>query len=230
MVPLSFAGEDWLLMRSGALFRPRQKCLLVSDLHLEKASYFASHGQMLPPYDSRETLARVADAIRETGARRVYCLGDSFHDDQALSRMEPYAAGMLASLTRSTDWVWIAGNHDADCNSSDLGTVVEEVEDAGVVLRHRALPGETRPELSGHFHPRLRVTVRDRRIRRACAVIAAGGNGPMRMILPSFGALTGGMDAGDPAIVEAMQPARTIDAALAAGGRLATFPLWRATA
>jgi len=50
------------------------------------------------------------------------------------------------------------------------------------------------------------------------------------MILPSFGALTGGMDAGDPAIVEAMQPAHSIDAALLAGGRLATFPLWRAAA
>ena len=230
MVPLSFAGEDWWLTRSGALFRPRSAALLVADLHLEKASFFATHGQMLPPYDSRETLGRLADALRETGARRVFCLGDSFHDAAGLSRMEPHAAGMLAALTRATDWVWITGNHDADCTPVGLGSVVDEAEDAGIVLRHRACPGETRPELSGHFHPRLRLTVRERRIRRPCAVIGAGRDGPLRIILPAFGALTGGMDAGDPAIIAAMQPARAIDAVLPARGRLATFPLWRARA
>jgi len=122
------------------LFRPRGECLLVADLHLEKASYFASHGQMLPPYDSRETLTRLADTIRETGARRVFCLGDSFHDGDALSRIEPYAAGMLASLTRTTDWIWITGNHDGHCNTPGLGTIADEAEDAGVILRHRAVP------------------------------------------------------------------------------------------
>lgn len=229
MVPLSFAGEDWWLTRSGALFRPRASALLVADLHLEKASFFATYGQMLPPYDSRETLGRLADAIRETGAARVFCLGDSFHDDGGFARMEPHAGGMLEALTRATDWVWITGNHDAQGAPAGIGSVVDEAEDAGIVLRHRALPGETRPELSGHFHPRLQVRIRERNIRRPCAVIAHGMDGPNRMILPAFGALTGGMDARDPAIVSAMQPARSIDAVLPAGGQLARFPLWRAT-
>ena len=80
MVPLSFAGEEWLLTRSGALFWPRESALLVADLHLEKGSFFASRGQMIPPYDSRETLGRLAGAIRDTGARRVFALGGNFHD------------------------------------------------------------------------------------------------------------------------------------------------------
>lgn len=230
MVPVSFAGEQWHLTRSGALFRPRGETLLVADLHLEKASFFASHGQMLPPYDSRETLERLADAIRQTGARRVFCLGDSFHDAEGYARMEPHAAGMLAALTRATDWVWIAGNHDADGMPRELGTIVDEAEDGGVVLRHRATPGETRAELSGHFHPRLRVKIRERHIRRPCAVIGTAADGPRRMILPAFGALTGGMDAADPMIVEAMQPAHAIEAVLPAGGKLARFPLWHAAA
>jgi hypothetical protein len=50
------------------------------------------------------------------------------------------------------------------------------------------------------------------------------------MILPAFGALTGGMDAADPAILGALQPAQAIDAVLPAGGKLARFPLWRAAA
>jgi hypothetical protein len=229
MVPLSFAGEEFALSQGRALYWPREKALLVADLHLEKASYYAKAGQMLPPYDSRETLERLALAIRETGARRVYTLGDNFHDDAGPERMEPHAAGMLAALVRATDWVWITGNHDAGMEAKAGGTLAEELDIAGLLLRHRAQPGETRPELSGHFHPRVQLRVRDRSIRRPCAVISRGESGE-RMILPAYGALTGGMNAADPEILTALQPAAEIDAVVPAKGRLATFPLWRKAA
>ena len=232
MVPVSFAfdfcGDEFRLVGERALYWPRERALLVADLHLEKASFFAQHGQMLPPYDSRETLERIALAIRETGARRVYTLGDNFHDSAGAERLDPYAAGMLAALTRATDWVWITGNHDTAMEARQGGTLAEELEIAGIVLRHQAKCGETRPELSGHYHPRLQVTVRERHIRRPCAVVSRDGQGCGRMILPAFGALTGGMDAADPAILAALQPAEAIDAVLPAGGKLARFPLWRA--
>ena len=230
MVPLSFAGEEFALVDGRALYWPRERALLVADLHLEKASFYARHGQMLPPYDSRETLERLALAIRATGARRVFTLGDNFHDSAGTERLEPHAAGMLAALTRATDWVWITGNHDSAMEAASGGALAEELEIAGLLLRHQAKKGEARPELSGHYHPRLQITVRERAIRRPCAVIASGGEGAGRMILPAFGALTGGMNAADPAIVEALQPAAAIDAVVPARGRLATFPLWRQAA
>jgi DNA ligase-associated metallophosphoesterase len=230
MVPFSFAGEEWLLGADRWLFRPRDRALLLADLHLEKASFFARYGQMLPPYDSRATLERVALAIRETDARRVFCLGDNFHDDDGPARLEPHAAGMLAALTRAVEWVWIVGNHDAHAEAAGGGALVDEVEVGGVVLRHRAQRGETRPELSGHYHPRLRLEVHGKRIARPCLVASSDETGSGRMILPAFGALTGGMDAADPAILAALQPARAIDALVPAGGRVAQFPLWRAAA
>ena len=230
MVPFSFAGEEMRMVDGRALFWPREQALLVADLHLEKASFFASHGQMLPPYDSRETLDRIAAAVRETGARRVYALGDNFHDGKGSLRLEPHAAGMLAALTRALDWVWITGNHDAPIGHGGGeeivgGALVDEIVTGGLVLRHKAHGGEDRPELSGHFHPRLRLSARGRRIARPCAVMSE-----QRLILPAFGALTGGMDAADPAILAAMQPARAIDAVLPAGGKLLQYPLWRAAA
>jgi len=228
MVPFSFAGQELCLGtalgQGRALFWPAEQALLVADLHLEKASHFARFGQMLPPYDSRETLERIALAIGTTGARRVFCLGDNFHDSGGADRLEPHAAGMLAALTRVADWVWITGNHDVKGGAAP-GNHLADLEIAGLMLRHQARPGDEKPELSGHFHPKLRLTARGRAIARPCAVASE-----RKLILPAFGALTGGMDAGDPAILRAMQPARAIDALVPAADRLARFPLWREAA
>ncbi|NVD45776.1 ligase-associated DNA damage response endonuclease PdeM [Qipengyuania atrilutea] len=237
MVPLSFAGEEWFLLEDRALYWPRERALLVADLHLEQASFFAVHGQMLPPYDSRETLERVARAIRQTGARRVITLGDNFHDAKGCERLDEHSRGMLAALTRAVDWTWITGNHDNGADDAAMqaicgGSVAPELEVGGIMLRHIARRGEKRPELSGHFHPRLQITLQRRPIRRPCAVIAArergGGSDGHRMILPAFGALTAGMPADDPAILKALQPAGAISAAVIAKGRLLQFPMWKA--
>lgn len=235
MVPVSFAplelaGEELVLLKSHALYWPREQALLVADLHLEKGSWYAQHGQMLPPYDSRETLERIADAVKQTGARRVITLGDNFHDDDGTHRLDPYAAGMLESLTRALDWIWITGNHDEQMHRSFGAALFEELELNGIVLRHEAKPGETRPELSGHYHPKMRVKVRNRHIARPCGVVSRSREHGDRMILPAFGAYTGGMDAGAPEILQALQPASQIDAVLPAKGKLVSFPLYRKAA
>ena len=230
MVPFSFCNEEMRLVpgaRGGpcALFWPREQALLVADLHLEKGSHYARTGQMLPPYDSRETLERLAIAVRQTGARRIFALGDNFHDSDGAQRLEPHAAGMLAALTRSLDWVWITGNHDPGLGAEAGGTRVGELAVGGLAMRHIAKPGVGGPELSGHFHPRLVVDARGRRIARPCVV-----RSEQRLVLPAFGALTGGMDAADPAILRALQPAAAIDALVPARHRLLRYPLWRAAA
>jgi DNA ligase-associated metallophosphoesterase len=228
--PFAFAGHEMALGQARALYWPAERALLVADLHLEKASWFAARGQMLPPYDSRDTLERLADAVKVTDARRVITLGDNFHDHAGALRLDAHSTGMLEALTRALDWVWITGNHDEKLPRAFGGTIVPELVVGGVILRHEALAGETAPELSGHYHPKLRVSIRNRHIARPCAVLGRNAGGGERMILPAFGSLTGGLDAGHPEILGALQPAARIEALMPAAGRIARFPLWPAAA
>ena len=196
MVPLSFAGETFIPSPSGALYWPVQEALLVADLHLEKASWFARLGQLLPPYDSHATLTALAAEVERTGATRLYCLGDSFHDRFGCDRLPANARAILMDLTSRLDWVWIVGNHDPGFADHCGGRIEEECEVGGIMLRHEAEADECRPEMSGHYHPKLRLQVKGRRVSRRCFVISAN-----KLIFPAFGSLTGGLDAHHPEIM-----------------------------
>ena len=219
MVPFSFAGHDLAALREGAVYWPARNALLVADLHFEKASWFARWGQLLPPYDSIATLEALTAVVTRTGATEVWGLGDSFHDSAGCERLPERAQAMLRTLTETTRWTWITGNHDAALIDHCGGEIVEEAVVDGLVLRHEADPRETRPELSGHFHPKLRVRVRGKQVARRCFVAT-----PTKLILPAFGSLTGGLDAGHPEIVRAVGGGAA-QALVALDDRLLRFPL-----
>lgn len=218
MVRFSFAGHEFAALRDGALYWPARRALIVADLHFEKASWFARFGQLLPPYDSIATLEELTARVAAFGARAVWCLGDSFHDSAGCERLPERGRGLLRALTSATEWTWITGNHDAALVDHCGGRIVDEATVDGLVLRHEADPCETRPELSGHFHPKLRLTVRGRRVARRCFVAT-----PTKLVLPAFGALTGGLDPDHPEIVRAV--GRQAEALVPLDDRLLRFPL-----
>ena len=218
MVRFSFCGHELVALQQGALFWPAREALLVADLHLEKASWFARLGQMLPPYDSVATLADLTALAAATGPREIWCLGDSFHDRHGCDRLPARARDMLAALTASTRWTWITGNHDPGFADHCGGAIVEEAEVDGILLRHEADPAEARPELSGHFHPKLRINLRGRKVSRRCFVATE-----RKLILPAFGSLTGGLEASHPEIVRAV--GGSAQALIPLADRLLRFPL-----
>lgn len=185
-------------LAEGALYWPARRALLVADLHLEKASWFARGGQMLPPYDSLATLDDLAAVIARVSAREVWCLGDSFHDDDGAARMPDTARRRLAALAGTLDWTWISGNHDPRVGVGTGGRVLAAADVDGLILRHKADPSDVRPELSGHFHPKISVRGRGHSVSRRCFVVSQ-----RKIILPAFGALAGGLDAAHPAILAA---------------------------
>jgi DNA ligase-associated metallophosphoesterase len=218
MVPFSFAGETFVAGPEGALYWPAQQALLVADLHLEKASWFARLGQFLPPYDSQATLSTLAREVERSGATRLYCLGDSFHDRFGCDRLPAAARDLLVAMTSALDWVWIVGNHDPGFSDHCGGRLADELEVAGIVLRHEAVRDDPKPEMSGHFHPKLRLNLHGRHVSRRCFVVSQ-----TKLILPAFGSLTGGLDATHPAILDNV--GSDAAALVPVSDRLLRFPL-----
>jgi DNA ligase-associated metallophosphoesterase len=207
---LNFQGESLLLDPAGALIWPRHALLAVADLHLEKGSACAGRGQLVPPWDSALTLARLAALMRRYAPRILVALGDSFHDRFAASRLSGADRAMLNAITGAARMVWVLGNHDPVCLPEVAGEYAEGFELEGLVFRHEArgqetgeargrATGEARGratgEVSGHFHPKARVVTRAAEIMRPCFMCGAD-----KIILPSFGAYTGGLDVRSPAI------------------------------
>lgn len=187
-----FAGGEMACDWTGCLYWRDEDLMVVSDLHLEKGASLAARGRLIPPYDTKATLARLADRIGYWQPRRVVSLGDSFHTADASERMPKTYRDLLAEAMAGRDWIWITGNHDPLPPSGLGGTSCGELAIGPVTFRHEPDPDCGTPEVSGHLHPIARIVRRGKSVRRRC--FACDGR---RMIMPSFGAYTGGLNIRD---------------------------------
>ena len=192
--PYEVNGHVVLADAEGVVYWPGTRTLIVADLHLEKGSSFARRGQLLPPYDTMTTLKRLGSCIETWMPERVIALGDSFHDREASARLPLPAIDMLQKLIVGRDWIWITGNHDPEPPQGLGGSVLGELREQGLIFRHEPQAEDAVGEFAGHLHPKARIVRRSRHVRRSC--FAANKS---RMILPSFGAYTGGLNVLDKA-------------------------------
>jgi hypothetical protein len=187
--PVLICGKTFAAHKSGALYWHAERALIVSDLHLEKGSAFAARGQMLPPYDTRETLRKLAVLIDRYQPETVISLGDSLHDPDGAARMDACDIESLHMLQEDRDWIWITGNHDPKIDRTLAGYVMPEIIIGGIELRHQPRAGAATHEIAGHFHPAARLVMHGTSLRRPCFV----GN-RLRLVMPAFGAYTGGLN------------------------------------
>ena len=189
-------GAELVMDRRGALYWPDRKMLVVADLHFGKGAAFAAAGQLLPPYDTAATLTLLESLIAAYRPRQVVALGDSFHDEESAARLDEESDARLRAMVEAVDWTWILGNHDPAIEAGLGGAVTEELVVGPLLFRHEASLGRVQAgEISGHFHPKACVRVRQKRLTQRCFV-----GDPMRLVLPAFGAFTGGLDVLDQAI------------------------------
>jgi uncharacterized protein len=195
MYSFTLAGCQLCALPSGALFWPDRQLLCVSDLHLGKSERIARRGgSLLPPYETRATLESLDSDIEATGARRIVCLGDSFDDLAAAEGLDPADQLWLTRLMAGREWIWIEGNHDA--GPLELGG--SHLADLQLgPLRFRHIATSDLGEISGHYHPKLRLAGKSLR----CFLLDAH-----RLILPAYGTYTGGLWCADAILVGLMQP------------------------
>ena len=173
---------------SGALFWREQATLVVGDLHFEKASSYHRSGQFLPPYDTAETLRRLAEAVACFAPRRLILLGDVFHDGAAWDRMAQTDRDRLTVILDGVETIWVEGNHDAHfVPPGQTSHAVYRL--GGITFRHIMDEAGDVPEISAHYHPAAVIMHRGARLRRACFVCTQH-----RLLVPAFGALAGGLD------------------------------------
>jgi len=195
---LSVAGVTLIADLAGALYWPDERLMVVSDLHLEKGSSFARRGVLLPPYDTASTLERLAGSLSRHAVRTVIALGDSFHDQDGPARLTAADRARLLELQRGRDWVWIAGNHDPDPPDPPGGVFVTSLGLWPLSFRHEPTPQAQPGEIAGHLHPVARVGRRGQIVTRRCFVSDGG-----RVVMPAFGAYTGGLNIRHAAFAEA---------------------------
>jgi DNA ligase-associated metallophosphoesterase len=191
---ISVAGHKMRPLAAGALYWESEDTLLVADLHLEKGVAFAALGVLLPPYDTRTTLERLAKAIRAVEPSRVVALGDSFHRVDSARNLVADDLDFLLMLQKGREWYWICGNHDPHLPASIGGTICATLTICGLTLRHEPSAAQTAREIAGHLHPVARIARRGAVLRRRC--FATDGN---RLVMPAFGAYAGGLNVLDDA-------------------------------
>ncbi|MDR3473639.1 MAG: ligase-associated DNA damage response endonuclease PdeM [Devosia sp.] len=189
---LRFAGHNFQPLPSGALYWPAERTLVVADLHLEKLASFAPRGQLLPPYDTGLTLARLAADLMRSGAETVIALGDSFHRDEGTASLHARDRDALRLLTGRARWLWLSGNHDPAPH--DLGgDCLTQLAFGELAFAHEPRRGQ--PGLvAGHLHPAARVYINGRSVRRPCFV-----SDRKLLLLPAYGASTGTLNILSPA-------------------------------
>lgn len=185
---MQLAETDLLPCLSGALYVPSHDALLIADLHLEKGSSRAHKGVLLPPYDTRAGLLALEAAIMRWQPKQVILLGDSFHDLAGPQRMGADDRALLEKVAGRADFIWLSGNHDPALPADLPGKQAAEMKLGGMTLRHEPVAG-AHDEIAGHLHPVAAIRQRGRRLRTRCFVVSAS-----RIILPAFGAYTGGLD------------------------------------
>lgn len=216
-VSLILNGAELLADPGGVLIWPARETLIVADLHLEKGSSLARKGTLLPPYDTRATIARLAAAIEAHRPRRVICVGDSFHDAAGSARLDDMDRAALDRLVETVAWIWITGNHDPGPPSGLGGIVTDGLVDGPLTFRHEARDTGGPGEISGHYHPVARLRIKGRTVSGRCFV-----NDGARLILPAFGAYTGGLDVCAPDLRRLF--ARRFEVALMQSGRVWRIP------
>ncbi|MDC0548906.1 ligase-associated DNA damage response endonuclease PdeM [Alphaproteobacteria bacterium] len=191
MKVINFNNHEFKINNDGILFWLEKKIAIVSDLHLEKGSSFASLGQFIPPYDSEETLKKLINFLKTHEVQTIILLGDTFHDGGALNRMSSKVKSIFDSLVENYEIIFVLGNHENKMKSAFIKFYERYIVDDIHFLHEAVL--EKKYQISGHFHPVASLKIDSKKITEKCLIHSEN-----YLIMPAFGEFTGGLNINNP--------------------------------
>ena len=180
-------GHRLDLLPEKALWDPQQGLLLLADVHLGKAECLQAHGVPIPSVGDAANLQDLLDLAHRLQPTAVVVLGDLIHGPLGLTSALRETLLAMPELL-GCPLRLIDGNHD---RGSWLQGVPREPSGASgpLWLSHAPEPHPALLNVCGHLHPVAVVGRGSDRLRLPCFV---HGQQPARLVLPSFGHLTGG--------------------------------------
>jgi DNA ligase-associated metallophosphoesterase len=188
---LQLAGERLLLLPQKAMYWPRERTLMVADIHFGKAASFRALGVPVPHGTTTANLRALDALVAEHGARRIVFLGDFLHAKAA------HAVATLAAMRHwraahpSLELTLVRGNHDRHAGDPPPGLRMEMVDEPCLqgpfAFCHHPDVLIAAYVLAGHVHPVYKLRSGWESLLLPCFLAAPG-----RLVLPAFGAFTGG--------------------------------------
>lgn len=189
-------GQDVMCNADGTALFNNARMLVVSDLHLEKGRALSATSPV-PQYDTDATLIALEEAILRDKPDEVLFLGDSFHRADLAKSLAQHHQDKLQELAHGRNFIWVLGNHDPNLPDFLPGEVAMDYVNSNITFRHIAQPAIIGGEVSGHYHPKVRIKTKVRAISGKCFI-----HDGQRLIMPAFGAYTGGLSVFDQAIAD----------------------------
>ena len=179
---------------SGALWLAAERTLIVADLHLEKGSAYAARGQLLPPYDTGDTLGRLAaEVARPDAAQSWSCWATASMTARARRAWRQETAA--ARTTRGRRRPDLGGRQPRRRGPRDLAGRARRTGGIGWPLSGPRTRSRRRsPARSPDTCILAPASGPGARVRRRCFVTDGE-----RIVLPAFGAYAGGLNVLDAA-------------------------------
>ena len=186
---LELQGEELILTNYRAIFWPKERTLILADLHLGKTAYFRRHGIAIPASVMMADLQRLDHLIHYFSAERLIIVGDMFHHGHN-SDLELFKEWLSGFPYLEIDL--IAGNHDRHILKHQAVEYVHrwhnELDLTPFFFQHEytTLKAE-RITFSGHLHPGFILGGKGRGyLKAACYLVHE-----QHLILPAFSLFTG---------------------------------------
>jgi len=190
---LVLEGEELMLHPRRAALWPRRRTVIVADTHFGKSSFFGRHGIAVPAGSDAEDRKTLSRLITESSAERLIILGDFLHAPIAADSCEAQELEAWSRSLESVHVLVIAGNHDRGASRLWKSIEWHEIDLLEPPFRFmHAAPDVPGPDsafaVSGHIHPVMKLGS----MRKPGLRVPVFWQRLRGLVLPSFGAFTGG--------------------------------------